>query len=608
MQKKLSLIIAGTIFISFLALMILSAFSIRTIGMQNAEEKAKIITDLVQDGLTAHMLGGIMDKRDFFLDKISHSKGVESLWIVRSASVINQFGKGLNNETIRDDIDDQTLKTGQTHKISEESLTGAKLRISTPYIAKLHGNPSCMQCHHAQEGEVLGAISIVFNISELQTNGIFVSLAIFLLSIPLMLIVLIVIHRSSKPLLDLFGSINFVMNEAQKGNYHERVNFEGSDQEAKNVTYWINSLLHKLESTLNNIETNVKKFLSMAPQSNSDLLIDAKNVVHELSDIYQFKRTIEFDEDKAQIYRRIGTILQTDFGLDNFILVESTKDQVQPTIVFNATTHKTSVNPVCRALRTKQAVHSDQFKHICESCKDVFAHHICVPYPINDNLELMIGIWASTQEELEHIKTFLPKIQNYIDAARAELVTKTLMEILKVSSSTDALTGLYNRKYLDDFIEKALPQAKRSHSVYGILMLDIDFFKMVNDTYGHDIGDEAIRSLALILKNNIREADLAFRFGGEEFLVLLYQCDQAMVEQIADKIRLAFEKTPISTHNDTPLYKTLSVGTSLFPSDADSLWKCIKFADIALYKAKEGGRNCVKRYMPEMTETLQSDF
>lgn len=176
------------------------------------------------------------------------------------------------------------------------------------------------------------------------------------------------------------------------------------------------------------------------------------------------------------------------------------------------------------------------------------------------------------------------------------------MEILKVSSTTDALTGLFNRKYLDEYVEKALSQAKRNGIIYGILMIDIDYFKMVNDTHGHDIGDKAIKSLAKVLKENIRESDTAFRFGGEEFLILLYQCDSAMVEKIAQKIRLAFEKTAIQGSNGASFYKTLSVGAAIFPKDSDSIWKCIKFADIALYNAKENGRNCVKLFDTSMVE------
>lgn len=609
MQKKLSWIIVGTIFVSFMLLMIYAALSIRHLGIKNAEEKAQIIADLVQDGLSAHMLSGTMDQREFFLNKISSAKGVEALWIVRSDSVIRQFGKGFNNETIRDAIDEKTLQTGLVHKQNEESSHIAKMRITTPYIAKERGNPNCMQCHQAKEGEVLGAISIVFDISEIRTNGILTSLSIFISSIVIMIAVFMIINRSMKPLMELFNSITFVMNKAQGGDYSRRVRFSGSDKECHNVMYWINSLLEKLENTLNDIELTVKKFLALSPNHQPDLLLDAQAIVHELSDIYQFKRTIEFDEDKEQVYRRIGMILTQEFHLKDFILVESEKSMFRPCVVFNAASKERNVETTCRALRTKQSVYSDQFHHICENCDDC-EHYLCVPYLISNDLELLLSIWADSTQELSFIKEQLPKIQNYIDAARPELVSKNLTQILKISSTTDALTSLYNRKYLDEYIEKALSQAKRNGIVYGILMIDIDFFKMVNDTYGHDVGDKAIKVLARVLKDNIREADTAFRFGGEEFLVLLYECEAQMVQSIAEKIRLAFERAPIQAPNGTTFYKTLSVGASIFPQDSDSLWKCIKFADIALYSAKESGRNCVKCFSHEMIEgkELVSEF
>ena len=610
MQKKLSLVIVGTIFISFMILMVISALSIRSIGIKNAEEKAQIISSLVEDGLSAHMLSGTMDKREFFLKKISASKGVEALWIFRSEAVEKQFGKGLGNELIRDGIDEKALKTGEVQKQIIESTHSAKLRVTTPYIAKEHGVPNCMQCHQAKEGDVLGAISIVFDISDVRTNGILTSLTILGVSIVIMILVFIIINHSMKPLMELFHSIKFVMKKAQEGEYVRRVRCSSNDKEYQDVKFWINSILDKLEDTLKDIEATVKKFLALSPNHQSDLLLEAQSIVHELSDIYQFKRTIEFDENKEQVYRRIGSILQNELKLKDFVLIESRKNAIHPTIVFDAASQKRNLDPTCRALRTKQAVFSDQFKNICESCETCDHHHLCIPYLISSDFEILLSIWAKTPEELNFTKEQLPKIQNYIDAARPELVSKNLTEILKVSSTTDALTGLFNRKYLDEYIEKALSQAKRNGIVYGILMIDIDFFKMVNDTYGHDVGDKAIKVLAQVLKENIRESDTAFRFGGEEFLVLLYQCEETMVTNIAEKIRLAFEKSSIQSNNGSTFYKTLSVGASIFPKDSDSLWKCIKFADIALYNAKDSGRNCVKRFDASMVDSqeLKSDF
>ena len=610
MQKRLSFIIVGTIFISFMLLLVISSFSIRHFGMKSAEEKAAIISELVQDGLTAHMMSGTMDQREFFLGKIGTAKSVDALWIVRSESVANQFGKGFSNEAPRDAIDQEVLKSGIAYKQSSETSNSAKLRVTTPYTAKEHSQPNCLSCHNAKEGEVLGVVSMVFDIGDSRNNGLLTSLIIFLFSIIIMILVVFIINRSMKPLLELFHSINFVMEKAQKGDYQRRVRFSGKNEDCKNAMFWINSILDKLENTLIDIETTVKKFLYLSPATHKDLLVDAQNIVHELSDIYQFKRTIEFDEDKAQVYNRIGMILKETLQLNDFILVESGKNNIAPIIVFDASSVKKSISPTCRALRTKQSVYSDQFKHICKECSEINEHYLCVPYLISNDFELLLSVWAESAEELEAIKLKLPQIENYIDAARPELVSKNLTEILKISSTTDALTGLFNRKYLDEYIEKTVALAKRNGVSYGILMIDIDFFKMVNDTHGHDVGDKAIRILSKILKDSIRESDTAFRFGGEEFLILLHQCEESMIEHIAQKIRLAFEKAPIQGSNGASFYKTLSIGASIFPKDSDSLWKCIKFADIALYNAKENGRNCVKTFDKKMVEgkEMKSEF
>jgi diguanylate cyclase (GGDEF)-like protein len=121
-------------------------------------------------------------------------------------------------------------------------------------------------------------------------------------------------------------------------------------------------------------------------------------------------------------------------------------------------------------------------------------------------------------------------------------------------------------------------------------MADIDFFKMINDTYGHDVGDEAIKIVSQTLIENTRESDIVIRFGGEEFIVLLHNCNEDFVFEIAEKIRVAFSKKEIPVAS-TSFNKTISIGASIFPTHTNNFWQCVKFADIALYNAKENGRN-----------------
>ena len=131
-------------------------------------------------------------------------------------------------------------------------------------------------------------------------------------------------------------------------------------------------------------------------------------------------------------------------------------------------------------------------------------------------------------------------------------------------------------------------------------MIDVDYFKKVNDTYGHDIGDIVLKTVANIIKSQVRQSDVCIRYGGEEFMVLLYDIkNEKNLLNIAEKIRKKVESTIISTPKGN-LRKTVSIGAALYPDDAEHIWQAIKFADVALYKAKESGRNQVKKFQPDM--------
>jgi len=145
-------------------------------------------------------------------------------------------------------------------------------------------------------------------------------------------------------------------------------------------------------------------------------------------------------------------------------------------------------------------------------------------------------------------------------------------------------------------------QAKRNEDTYSVLMLDVDFFKDVNDTYGHDIGDNVITAIGTVLRNNIREADLAIRYGGEEFLVLLHNASQEGALKVAKKIHQEFANLNFDVGDGGTIKKTMSIGISQFPKDAKSIWKCIKYADTALYVAKTTGRNKIVTFTKDMIE------
>ncbi len=160
--------------------------------------------------------------------------------------------------------------------------------------------------------------------------------------------------------------------------------------------------------------------------------------------------------------------------------------------------------------------------------------------------------------------------------------------MLKEQATTDPLTGLYNRSLLQSSLEYAIHQNARTQTAMTIIMIDLDHFKMINDEYGHDVGDSVLKSLSEYLKKSFRESDMLFRIGGEEFLALFYNTDGAYAHDIAEKIREGIERLPLIPDNPV----TASIGVSGLQPDMD--WKAwMKHCDDNLYHAKSSGRNQV---------------
>lgn len=158
---------------------------------------------------------------------------------------------------------------------------------------------------------------------------------------------------------------------------------------------------------------------------------------------------------------------------------------------------------------------------------------------------------------------------------------------------TDKLTRLYNRHYLDTHLKNLISQSLASGRPMSLMIMDMDHFKAVNDTYGHDVGDEVLVKLAEIIVKTIRSADLAARYGGEEFVVLMPETDAARAFEAAERLRKRVEATPFEiSHPDRKIIKTLSIGhATILPTDVPET--LLKRADAALYEAKNTGRNKV---------------
>ncbi|MCD4758846.1 MAG: GGDEF domain-containing protein [Arcobacteraceae bacterium] len=596
MDSKRSILttLAIAMAVIFLAMIINVTMNLRDFGFNSAKTKAQLVADSVKNGLTAHMVNGIMANRDFYIEQTKNLKHIDDIWIIRSNTVKKQYGDG--QELIHDEIDQKVLETGvSVEQIDEQLLGHSTYRITIPYKAEITKEINCLSCHEAKEGDVLGVISMVMTMDDIKQMSVKIIALTSFISLFLILFIIWFVKRLIVPYLSIFDSIKDVMKRAHTGDYSARID-EFNSGEAKNVSHWINEHMSKLQKSLVTIEDKIDIFLTAhKSETVEDPMMDVQNTVARLADIYKFRKTIEHDESISDVYKRIATVLEDKFKLDdfNFLEADTTNKKVEVVYVHKAL----QCDPLakgCRADRTNTLVDSCQFKKVC-SANNEENTYLCIPYSISNDMDFVITINTQSREENEKLREKLPFIQDYVDAAKPEIVSKKLMQILEKNASTDPLTGLFNRKYLERYIDGSLYSGIYKNVPCGLMMVDIDFFKLINDNYGHDIGDIAIKTIANTLIDTTTDKDVVIRFGGEEFIVILNDCNEEKLHDTAEKIRIAFSQQKIQAGSEI-FSKTISIGTALFPNKDHSFWKYIKQSDVALYQAKHSGRNKVVRY------------
>jgi diguanylate cyclase (GGDEF)-like protein len=215
--------------------------------------------------------------------------------------------------------------------------------------------------------------------------------------------------------------------------------------------------------------------------------------------------------------------------------------------------------------------------------------------PLKSNQDLPLG-----RLFLLHNITAQKQTARELSAANAELQSK-LVEIellqskLREETIRDPLTGLFNRRYLDETLQREVAGVARTGGYLCIIMIDIDHFKNINDSFGHQVGDTVLQALSKLLQEQTRASDITCRYGGEEFVLVMPGIRIERAYQRAEQFRRAFEALQI-TAGETVFHSTFSAGLAVYPDHAVTGEELLQLADQALYQAKTSGRNCVRMY------------
>lgn len=617
LNTKANLFFASILGLLVLALIAISLYAFRIFSISTATENIRTAAEIVRVHLTESMINGTIDRRESFLKRLLEIKGLKSANVVRSPFVVQQFGAGLKQETDISEDELEVFKTAQPQFKLMEVGDDLVFKGVIPYIASSQGNPNCLQCHQVKEGTVLGAVSMTMSISDIRQKALLTIAGIVSVVVIFSLLLAVLMRRMLKPISSTAKAVERAVHKALQGDFRSQIDHTTND-EIGTIAADLNLLLKYLDDGLNRIVNSVSGLTGRASSPDENLLTATISMVDGLTKAAHFKQAIEEDENKIEIYQRLSLLLEQDHQISTFSVYEldSKKNQLIPIVVDGKSgadcrwcdPQILSRPETCRARRTGHKVDGVNSPDICYAFRPTEANshrHFCFPILQSGAVGGVMQL-VSTPQNQQHLLDLEPYLNAYLREASPVLEAKRLMETLREATLHDPMTGLNNRRFLQEYVETLVHNVQRSKSHLSILMLDLDHFKMVNDSLGHDAGDAVLKALAKVFKQSVRASDMVIRYGGEEFLIILQESEGSRADFVAEKIRAAVETLKTQVDGVT-IQKTISIGVADFPNDSATFWQAVKYADVALYEAKATGRNRVVRFAPGMWVEKEDD-
>lgn len=611
LNNKINLFLVILAVATISILLVVSVLSFRYFSIKSARGHLRTSAEIVRVALTESMINGVIDKRGQFLSRLAEVEGLRTARVVRGPMVESQFGKGLGQELPADEVEQRVLRQGQPVYDVLEIGADTVFRGTIPFVATTAGNPNCLQCHKVPEGSVLGAVTLSVSIGQLRSDAL-QTVALIVGAVALsILVAMVCLGRMLRPLSVTARDVERVVQRAIQGDFRSSIARRTND-EIGQIAEDLNRLMSFLNDGLTAMASDVAQLIKHAPPAGDNLLTTTVEMVDGLIKAAHFKQAIEEDETRAEIYQRLANLIHNDFSISTFSIYEvSSKDHQMTAVIVDGEVNGACRwcapeilvrSEACRARRAGHLIDSVETPGICNSFRPPVELsgmvHLCIPIIQSGAVGSVLQIVGGSDEK-ELLRRYLPFINIYLRETAPVLEARRLMDTLREANLRDPMTGLHNRRFLEEYIDTLVAGSQRRHSNISILMLDLDYFKMVNDQHGHDVGDTVLKALAKILTQSVRSADLVIRYGGEEFLIILQDTVHEMADKVAEKIRLAVEAMKTQA-GGVVLQKTISIGISDFPGDSETFWQAVKYADVALYRAKEEGRNRVVRFSAEM--------
>lgn len=513
--------------------------------LDGAERRAAVSADGIINGMNMLMLTGMIsdpDNRRLFIQKMGDSDHVKELRIIRAKQVQDQYGPGLPEEQVADEMDRRVMTTKQTEFLLNENSATPTLRAVVPFIASTdYRGTNCLSCHQVEADSVNGAASITIDMSDDFAAIRRTQILLWVGQIVLQILLFFATHSMIACFMRRIIVLQSRMEAMQATGSMERfIPIElraGCQDEIGKLT----SAFNRMSETLYNSEKSMRLATSIY-QSNADAIVvtDENNLIVDVN----------------PAFTRI-----TDYTLDEV----------------------RGKNP-----RLMQSGHHDT-KFYEEMWQQILGE----------------GHWKGEIWDKRKDGELFAKMANIIVLRNADgsiyryvaqfsdiTEKKHKDEMIHWQANYDPLTNLPNRRLFHDRLGQAIKMAHRKALPLALFFIDLDHFKEINDQCGHANGDVLLMEVAQRLSSCVREADTVARLGGDEFTVILPDLgDTPQINRIAENIIEKLAQPFYFLNDETKHHISASIGIAIYPQDTTAFDGLLKCADKAMYAAKAAGRN-----------------
>ena len=546
--RLVAVILVGTI-CSGVGLIYWGTLQQKKIAVDQAKDFAESVYQMTMAGLTGMMITGQVAQRNIFLDQIRDSNHIESLKVFRGRPVVLQFGEGHTGELPNSAAERSVLDSGKAyHEIFVGADGSEKLRVILPAIAlRNYLGKNCMDCHKVEPGTVLGAVSMEISLARANQTARVFAVSAFgvaaLLCIPLALFIWYFIsHWVTQPLRRMTRGLMLISQGDLEATVH--LHSSGNDE------------IGQATAAFNLVMDKAKELLS--EQRMSRIVFE-----NSLEGIVVTDASSRIQLVNQAFVETTGYSAEEVIGLTPAVLKSGRQDDA-------------FYREFWRVLRDKGEWRGEIWNR--RKNGSVYAER------------LSIGAVKNGQGEVEHYVAIFSDVTE----------RKKREERISFQAFHDSLTGLPNRMLFLDRLDQVLAQARRSKSgTVAVMFLDLDHFKEINDTMGHEAGDACLKEVARRLRRCVRASDTVARMGGDEFTLLLPKvAEEADVRAVAQKILEAMKVPIVLGAQEVAI--TTSIGISMFPRDAQDGETLLKHADAAMYKVKNSGRAGMFFFVPDL--------